>query len=49
VEQLSDGLYHEIPIPGTYESDSSKMAYAAPPNSPEIAAVYIDRVFAVRV
>ncbi|MER7332887.1 MULTISPECIES: DUF4838 domain-containing protein [unclassified Micromonospora] len=49
VEQLSDGLYHEIPIPGTYESDSSKMVYAAPPNSPEIAAVYVDRVFAVRV
>lgn len=49
VSELSDGHYHEIPFPGTYQhDDSGALAYIAPPNSPQIPYVYVDRIFAVR-
>jgi len=48
VSQLSDGQYHEIAVPGVYQSNDSLTLYVAPPNSPDIAYVYVDRVFAVK-
>ncbi|HEY8458271.1 MAG TPA: DUF4838 domain-containing protein [Actinopolymorphaceae bacterium] len=48
VSTLSDGKYHELPMPGTYQNDGSLTLYVAPPSSGSIDAVYIDRVFAVK-
>lgn len=48
VQQLSDGEYHEIALPGTYQNDATHYVYIAPPASPDIANVYVDRVFAVK-
>lgn len=50
VSELSDGRYHELELPGTYQyqPNTTEVAWIAPPNSPEIPYVYVDRVFAVR-
>lgn len=48
VSELSDGEYHEIALPGTYANDPSLTAYVAPPGSPDIAYVYVDRIFAIK-
>lgn len=50
VSELSDGEYHEIPLPGTYSYDTTgRYAYIAPPNSASIPYVYVDRVFIVKI
>lgn len=48
VSTLSDGQYHEIALPGTYQNDGSLTLYVAPPKSDGIGTVSIDRVFAVK-
>lgn len=48
VSDVNDGDYHEIAFPGVYERDvSGRYAYVAPPNSPSIPAVFVDRIFAI--
>ncbi|MER7332899.1 MULTISPECIES: DUF4838 domain-containing protein [unclassified Micromonospora] len=50
VSELSDGAYHELELPGTYryQPNTTEVLWIAPPNSPEIPHVYVDRVFAVK-
>lgn len=49
VSQMSDGLYHEVALPGVYTYDASgRYAFAAPPFNPAVTAVFVDRIFAVR-
>ncbi|GAA2760397.1 DUF4838 domain-containing protein [Actinopolymorpha rutila] len=50
VSEVADGKYHELQLPGVYEYDAAnpKYVWIAPPNSSDIAYVYVDRVFVVR-
>ncbi|HEX6445734.1 MAG TPA: DUF4838 domain-containing protein [Streptosporangiales bacterium] len=48
VSTLSDGQYHELAVPGTYQNEGTLTLYVAPPKSDAVGAVYIDRVFAVK-
>lgn len=49
VAEVSDGSYYELELPGTYQYDTDRYAWIAPPNAADIPYVYVDRIFAVRV
>ncbi|HEY6739154.1 MAG TPA: DUF4838 domain-containing protein, partial [Actinopolymorphaceae bacterium] len=44
VSTLADGEYHVIEVPGTYRRDSADMLWVAPPDSPRVEHVAVDRV-----
>jgi hypothetical protein len=50
VAEVSDGAYHEVELPGTYQHSTEEIRYVwvAPPDSADIPSVYVDRIFAVR-
>lgn len=48
---VSDGEYHVIEVPGTYQYNpalSKQYLWFAPPNANTIQRLYVDRVFAIR-
>ena len=49
LQDLSDGAYHIIPLPGgPYTGQTPQTLWIAPPNSHAIRFLYVDRIFAVR-
>lgn len=50
VAEMSDGAYHVIELPGEPAiADAGRGVWIAPPNSRAIEALYVDRIFAVKV